>query len=81
MTSVQAQGDSASDHLLSHSNSFGFEMEIDTAGCRAYSRNFIVGGHASGCQTDHSVMGRSFSSLWTDAEKVAFSVVRIAQVG
>ena len=33
-----------SDHLLSHSNSFGFEMEIDTAGCRAYDRNFIVGG-------------------------------------
>ena len=32
-----------SDHLLSHSNSFGFEMEIDTAGCRAYDRNFIVG--------------------------------------
>ena len=33
-----------SDHLLSHSNSFGFEMEIDTAGCRAYNRNYIVGG-------------------------------------
>ena len=33
----------ASDHLLSHSNSFGFEMEIGTAGCRAYDRNFIVG--------------------------------------
>ena len=32
-----------SDHLLSHSNSFGFEMEIDTAGCRAYDRNYIVG--------------------------------------
>ena len=32
------------DHLLSHSNSFGFEMEIDTAGCRAYNRNYIVGG-------------------------------------
>ena len=32
-----------SDHLLSHSNSFGFEMEIDTAGCRAYNRNYIVG--------------------------------------
>ena len=30
--------------LLSHSNSFGFEMEIDTAGCRAYDRNYIVGG-------------------------------------
>ena len=33
-----------SDHLLSHSNSFGFEMEIATAGCRAYNRNYIVGG-------------------------------------
>ncbi len=32
-----------SGHLLSHSNSFGFEMEKDTAGCRAYIRNFIVG--------------------------------------
>ena len=27
-------GKRTSDHLLSHSNSFGFEMEIDTAGCR-----------------------------------------------
>lgn len=33
-----------SDHLLSRSNNFGFEMEIDTAGCRAYDRNYIVGG-------------------------------------
>lgn len=24
--------------------SVGFETEIDTAGCRAYNRNFIVGG-------------------------------------
>ena len=32
------------DHLLSHSNSFGFEMEKDAAGCRALNRNFIVGG-------------------------------------
>ena len=31
------------DHLLSHSNSFGFEMEKDAAGCRALNRNFIVG--------------------------------------
>ena len=31
-------------HLLSHSNSFGFEMEKDAAGCRAFNRNFIVGG-------------------------------------
>ena len=30
--------------LLSHSNSFGFEMEKDAAGCRAFNRNFIVGG-------------------------------------
>ena len=33
-----------SDHFLSHSNSFGFEMEKDAAGCRAFNRNFIVGG-------------------------------------
>ena len=33
-----------SGHLLSHSNSFGFEMEKDTAGCRAYHLNYIVGG-------------------------------------
>ena len=32
-----------SGHLLSHSNSFGFEMEKDAAGCRAFNRNFIVG--------------------------------------
>ncbi|HIZ30605.1 MAG TPA: hypothetical protein H9813_05150, partial [Candidatus Fournierella merdipullorum] len=31
------------DHLLSHSNSFGFEMEKDAAGCRALNRNIIVG--------------------------------------
>ena len=33
-----------SGHLLSHSNSFGFEMEKDAAGCRAYHLNYIVGG-------------------------------------
>ena len=33
-----------SGNLLSHSNSFGFEMEKDAAGCRALNRNFIVGG-------------------------------------
>ena len=33
-----------SGHLLSHSNSFGFEMEKDAAGCRAFNRNYIVGG-------------------------------------
>ena len=32
-----------SGNLLSHSNSFGFEMEKDAAGCRALNRNFIVG--------------------------------------
>ena len=32
-----------SGHLLSHSNSFGFEMEKDAAGCRAFNRNYIVG--------------------------------------
>ena len=32
-----------SGHLLSHSNSFGFEMEKDAAGCRALNRNYIVG--------------------------------------
>lgn len=26
--------------LLSHSNSFGFEMEKDAAGCRALNRNY-----------------------------------------
>ena len=30
--------------LLSHSNSFGFEMEKDAAGCRTFNRNYIVGG-------------------------------------
>ena len=33
-----------SGHLLTHSNSFSFEMEKDAAGCRAFNRNFIVGG-------------------------------------
>ena len=33
-----------SGHLLSHSNSFGFEMEKDAAGCCAFNRNYIVGG-------------------------------------
>ena len=33
-----------SGNLLSHSNSFGFEMEKDAAGCRAFNRNYIVGG-------------------------------------
>ena len=33
-----------SGHLLSLSNSFGFKMEKDTAGCRAYHLNYIVGG-------------------------------------
>ena len=33
-----------SGHLLSHSNSFSFETEKDTAGCRTLNRNFIVGG-------------------------------------
>ena len=33
-----------SGHLLSHSNSFGFEMEKDVDGCRAFNRNYIVGG-------------------------------------
>ena len=32
-----------SGNLLSHSNSFGFEMEKDAAGCRALNRNIIVG--------------------------------------
>ena len=36
-----------------HSNSFGFEMEIDTAGCRAYDRNFIVGG---GCHVSEKAV-------------------------
>lgn len=38
-----------SGHLLSHSNSFGFEMEKDTAGCRAYHLNYIVGGLFANC--------------------------------
>ena len=29
-----------SDHLLSYSNSFSFEMEKDAAGCRALYRNY-----------------------------------------
>ena len=37
-----------SDHFLSHSNSFGFEMGKDAAGCRAFNRNFIVGGEQDG---------------------------------
>ena len=36
-----------SDHFLSHSNSFGFEMGKDAAGCRAFNRNFIVGGETN----------------------------------
>jgi hypothetical protein len=30
----------ALDHLLFHSNSFSFEMEKDTAGCRALNLNY-----------------------------------------
>lgn len=33
-----------SGRFLSHSNSFGNKMEKDTAGYRAFNRNFIVGG-------------------------------------
>ena len=33
-------GPVVSGHLLSHSNSFGFEMEKDAAGCRALNRNY-----------------------------------------
>ena len=36
-------GPVVSGHLLSHSNSFGFEMEKDAAGCRAFNHNYIVG--------------------------------------
>ena len=32
-------GPVVSGHLLSHSNSFGFEMEKDAVGCRAFNRN------------------------------------------
>ena len=41
--------------LLSHSNSFGFEMEKDAAGCRAFNRNYIVGGNkfATGTKENH----------------------------
>lgn len=30
------------DHILLYPNSFGYEMGMDTAGCRAYNRNHIV---------------------------------------
>lgn len=36
-----------SGHLPSHSNSFGYEMEKDTAGDRVYHLNYIVGGMTS----------------------------------
>ena len=49
-----------SDHLLSHSNSFGFEMEIDTAGCRAYNRNYIVGGEIT-----------SYTEMLNEARQIA----------
>ena len=41
-----------SGQLLSHSNSFSFEMEKDTAGCRALNRNYIVGESDEG---DHLI--------------------------
>ena len=44
-TGVLVQGNVSSDHLLPHSNSFGFEMEKDAAGYRAFNRNYIVGGY------------------------------------
>ena len=44
---VQSTGDAlvavaveGMEYLLSHSNSFGFEMEKDAAGCRALNRNY-----------------------------------------
>ena len=51
------------DHLLPHSNSFGFEMEKDAAGCRALNRNFIVGGCI---MPEFSIY---FSDLNEDAQK------------
>ena len=39
-----------SGHLLSHSNSFGFEMEKDAAGCRALNRNYYCRRRASHIQ-------------------------------
>ena len=38
--------DTVSGHFLSNSNSFGFEMEKDAAGCRTLNRNYIVGGYS-----------------------------------
>ena len=48
-----------SGHLLSHSNSFGFEMGKDAAGCRAFNRNFIVGGVQK-----EANMAVSYNRLW-----------------
>jgi hypothetical protein len=58
LAGVQAQGKGSSDHLLSHSNSFGIEMEIGTAGCRAYNRIFIVGGKAQDGPGQAADLGR-----------------------
>ena len=40
---VSVQGDNCQAIYSPHSNSCSFEMEKDTAGCRALIRNFIVG--------------------------------------
>ena len=45
-----------SGNLLSHSNSFGFEMEKDAAGCRALNRNFIVGGGVMAYLSDDELL-------------------------
>lgn len=52
-----------SGHFLSHSNSFGFEMEKDEAGYRALNRNFIVGGELMGLGTILVVIGEIIDLL------------------
>lgn len=57
-----------SGHFLSHSNSFGFEMEKDAAGCRALNRNFIVGGELMGLGTILVVIGEIIDLLEDEDE-------------
>ena len=62
-----------SGHLLSHSNSFGFEMEKDAAGCRALNRNFIVGGVFTHDRGYHIHSYNTFFPMWY-ASALAFYI-------
>ena len=55
------------DHILLYPNSFGYEMGMDTAGCRAYNRNHIV----------RDAVAAPSSIIFSSAEELAREVMPI----